>query len=1072
MGKGVTGTMAEYVIKLGTQLDNQGLQQLLGYLDLSKLKALGLTAALTGLSTAIYKFASATAKKEYELQKLAKAQHKTTAAINAQNTALKSMGKTMQEVNKSKDLKEVYNDMKKFNEEMQLPNVDKAMEAVTKLRNAFWKLKDALNYVVQGIGRQVLINLEAPIKRITGGLDNISNWIKNNLNSVASKVGSYITALAKGLIGIGETVGKIFDWLNQMPASMKAIAGAIAGIVALLTMGPLGRILSVIMLIGDVIHDAENFQWNQQNKKTGEYIDPETGKPVEVKTAFGSIWEILFPENEDENSNEDKIREKSAAIAQRVFDGIIEGLANAINFLNRPDGMGFGEWFEKFTGPIGNALGGIVDWAKSSEGRQAIADVAKKLLQAVSSVLMVMGDLGVDLVGDLSKMLFQIFEGADWKEAWDKSGLQGFLGNKDNSFATGLATTLELAIAGVDVTTSLIGGVVAGYKKSRKEALEQLYKEAKANPDWKPTHDYRGDENGPLYTWLEEEFGNDKNLNSYITTDLQTDFNNMVNAILPTLFSGVELAGSVAGTVVQQILQGIATGMKDEGAKKTLTDSIDALGTDNDLFNAITLGFGTWFATGDFFAGIAAGMADAFAAYSKDGGDEKFQEDVQKIKEAILTLWYGAWELDKSTGKVVRNGRGLKGFFESLFGEGSLLKGVFDDLASKITTWLAPVATAVQNFFDGLWKSIMLKMPKFIQKALGFTVGSSVQVNDNNTFTITDDTGKSVTKGDYHKDGYAKSNIYGYYGGLYHLTDRGKAKFNIFDTIADRAGSSGFWEGTGDNEIYSEIDKALAIGDMKGLAYLFSLVNQLSEEFTSAKDGEGIVDTVAGFVGIQPATDEQRAAMNKFKDALNEYRNTGVVPEDWSWEGEGYSVPVTTELNNTIEEQLLQKKYSVVVEGKVRLTGLSKDDANKAANEINVKEGIEDIVVTEQEAYGGRIGSEGIYTVGEDGPEYIIPITKPGRAAELIRQMFNEMGSSAVSSIIGGLGLGESGTFGASLSSLETALSGISGGGNVTVNAPININVNSTGADAKDIGSSVYDLAERHLIKNVMGVYS
>ena len=86
--------------------------------------------------------------------------------------------------------------------------------------------------------------------------------------------------------------------------------------------------------------------------------------------------------------------------------------------------------------------------------------------------------------------------------------------------------------------------------------------------------------------------------------------------------------------------------------------------------------------------------------------------------------------------------------------------------------------------------------------------------------------------------------------------------------------------------------------------------------------------------------------------------------------------------------------------------------------------------------------------------------------------MFGEMGSSALQKVMAGLGLGVSGTNGASLDSLKTAIGGSGMTNNISVNAPVNINVTANGADAKEIGTYAYDLAERHLIKNVMGVYA
>ena len=109
-------------------------------------------------------------------------------------------------------------------------------------------------------------------------------------------------------------------------------------------------------------------------------------------------------------------------------------------------------------------------------------------------------------------------------------------------------------------------------------------------------------------------------------------------------------------------------------------------------------------------------------------------------------------------------------------------------------------------------------------------------------------------------------------------------------------------------------------------------------------------------------------------------------------------------------------------------------------------------------------------TVGEDGTEYIIPISKPERAFSLINQMLSEMGSSAIKRVMEGFGIGGSGTIGGSTASMETALQGMTMANTYNISAPVNINVNSSGVDAKDIGTSIYDSAERHLIKTLRGV--
>ena len=122
-------------------------------------------------------------------------------------------------------------------------------------------------------------------------------------------------------------------------------------------------------------------------------------------------------------------------------------------------------------------------------------------------------------------------------------------------------------------------------------------------------------------------------------------------------------------------------------------------------------------------------------------------------------------------------------------------------------------------------------------------------------------------------------------------------------------------------------------------------------------------------------------------------------------------------------------------------------------------------------AFGGRIGSAGHYLVGEDGPEYIVPISKPGRAIELINQALSEMGMGTLGKISKDFGIGGSASFGTLGNSLDSLLGGL-GGGNTNISAPINIYVTATGADGKEIGEGAYNAAERHLMKTLRGVYA
>ena len=111
---------------------------------------------------------------------------------------------------------------------------------------------------------------------------------------------------------------------------------------------------------------------------------------------------------------------------------------------------------------------------------------------------------------------------------------------------------------------------------------------------------------------------------------------------------------------------------------------------------------------------------------------------------------------------------------------------------------------------------------------------------------------------------------------------------------------------------------------------------------------------------------------------------------------------------------------------------------------------------------GGRFSRPTSVQVAEDGDaEYIIPVKKENRALPLLRQLLGELSPAARASLVGGAG--NVGT---------AALPAAMPSGNVTqnnqnVSAPVTINVNATGSNAEAIGESIYNTAERYLLRTL-----
>jgi len=116
---------------------------------------------------------------------------------------------------------------------------------------------------------------------------------------------------------------------------------------------------------------------------------------------------------------------------------------------------------------------------------------------------------------------------------------------------------------------------------------------------------------------------------------------------------------------------------------------------------------------------------------------------------------------------------------------------------------------------------------------------------------------------------------------------------------------------------------------------------------------------------------------------------------------------------------------------------------------------------------GGRFSRPTSVQVAEDGDaEYIIPVKKENRALPLLRQLLGELSPAARASLTGGAG--NVGT---------AALSAALPSGNVTqnnqnVSAPVTINVNAMGSNAEAIGQTIYNTAERYLLRTMKGAFS
>ena len=105
--------------------------------------------------------------------------------------------------------------------------------------------------------------------------------------------------------------------------------------------------------------------------------------------------------------------------------------------------------------------------------------------------------------------------------------------------------------------------------------------------------------------------------------------------------------------------------------------------------------------------------------------------------------------------------------------------------------------------------------------------------------------------------------------------------------------------------------------------------------------------------------------------------------------------------------------------------------------------------------------------MAEDGDaEYIIPVKKENRALPLLKQLLGELSPAARASLTGGNAIPTGSHV------IPTAVEGSPVYNNQNVSAPVTINVNAMGSNAEQIGETIYNTAERYLLRTMKGAFS
>ena len=1170
----------------------QNLTRLKNNKDATRKTAMILAGAFAAATTAIYRFVKSTFDAELGLEKMAKKQKKSTDAIRAQENALKAMGKTLQEVKADKELNKTYKELVKINEEMALPNLSKPIEGLKKLRVGFWELRATAKNVIDWIGARVLTQIQGPINRITDKLKSVSQWLRNNLDSVSMKISSYLTGFIKGVEGVVNGFTKVIGLVNQIDPAIRKVGTAIMFVMGLIKAGPIGQILTLLTLIGGVIDDLDNYKYNKKHGLTPENVG-ENAKVIDgeryeyVPVALTGIFDVGIDENGHINYS---------GIGEKILEGLTDAMAG---FWGSEDAQGkIGEIFGGENGD-GGLIGSITTWL--SDHSDGFAKLGQALVGFIAGSIRSIGGSAGGFIGQFLNLLFGDGTATNVISEGGAGGATMFGG-----LAVGIGTFIKnlgtdksfLRIVGESAGTGFLGSLVSSILSN--------------------THIETDTDGGIKIDW-EGVKGNLEAVGQTVVT---------------LITKGLDTVHGLTSTVFQTIGKMLISPEDGTSLGDLIGNAFLSVGNSQALSAAFGDGLMTWLATGNFGMGLLGGIIGSIVQAASD------PNGLAELKQGIEHFWNG-WEEAIEGSSETRKHKGFKeSFLDIVLGQeenGKRSGGIWD----TIQPIFSEILNAIGGFAESIWNgtSEFPGLSKTFSK-LWERVSSSISEWWNGKAQY-DEKGFKLneTEGGFRKTlhnlifGGENDSFdpFGLISGFNRLWNGPNGNDGLWATVQNAV--TDFWEGRVSDESTGAREgglKALLFGEnwenfgdelgegsvfksiIDAFRDLFSDIAELAEEagssvwraFFNSLPGN-IRDMLTGAVGVEnpnsshleydnegnayivsdsgnkrkvnyenlqrigqllPFMDvagngrilftgkytgmendstygaEMSAYMDAFLNSGNEdaLKTIKRIVSKWGWtqdtseeseqEAEGadrfntrrrekrysetgksvFATKPPSDEQEANEAEVNLKPQTEEYDEKIKEIEAAENESKVDVNaEDHVTEAIDAIIEANsgksigisveveggggggsgggdkksggrvvkrvKKALGGRVGKElNNVTIGEDGPEYVIPISKPNRATQLIKQMFGEMGTSAVQRVIGDMNLGiGANTIGSDYASIASAMGTPSSvTNNNSVQAPVNIYVQASGVGAEDVGERAYDAAQRHMLRTLKGVFA
>lgn len=1012
----------------------------------------------------------------------AKDLNKSYEATRAYNTALKVMGKTAQEIEKDASLKETFNTLQSLGEEMALPQAAQGVTAIRDLMGMFTQLKFTANYALQWILYKIQTVAEGPLANVRDLLTGVRNWFGKNMEKIATAIATGVKYAIQIFINLGKTIGDIIGLIDKLPDSIK-IVGAVALAVIGMVKSKTFLITAIITVILLLIDDLRTYL--------------EGGDSL-----FGDFWGKCI---------------EWAEKVKPVVEDVIKKVGDFITTIGKGTTKVVG-WLSK-VGLLGPLLGGI-----------AVALAAIKAIKIAASIKKAYDSfnnfLGVIKLTNPKLLLIGIIVAAVAAAAiyliqnWDKV--------KAVAEKVWTAVSEYVTQAWDDVKTAW--GSVVTWFSGKWNRISQKVSEVWADitgwisgawDDVKAAWDGAGEWFGDIWRAIKKGV---RNIWTEISQPFKTAWTwvqntwNKAVSFFSGLWTSITGDGTLAGlwdAISSPFVNAwnTVTALWDSvvGWFSSIWLSISGDGTLSGLLSKISSPFvSAYNSISHWFSGIAGWFAGIWETIQKDPTLSQIVSILSGPFVAAATVITAIWDtitgFFSSIWGLIKGDKNLSDVLDAIktpfINAYNSIFGIFNSIVSKVSGWFSGLAGAVSEkvgdvaeWATSAWATIQEKFENIKTTVSNwFTgIGASVSAAVGNV--------AGWAKGAWHTiSGYLKNiytNVIGWFTGIGDGVSKAVGKVGqwAIDAWADIESAfsgaykaiTGWFSGIGTwfedlwagivntaidaiNELIGAYNSTLGVAT--GKIGLISRVKTSAEKAADAAlpqagggetsgSGAGMRDhqaggsaqTVENLIATEEATESAAESFNTLEESID-----GMQTSLESVDGSAASSNIAA-VATSIDASMRKATASVareVANIQQRLGGVGKN--------FNV------ISFAANAAYsnGGKVYDRTNATIGEDGPEYVIPLNKPNRAISLLQQAARDLGMNLGSAqnamnLIGGRA-------DANITPAYALPGSGSGSGNVTnnfntINSPVTQNISGSNDQAiADMAAKDY---ERVILRNI-----